>query len=119
MFIRFVGLYMVAMGTLILFMPKCFGKIADFFMKGKRIYLAGSLRLVLGLIFVVTAWQSRQIAVIYWLGVLTIIGGALLLVFSKDTINGMVSWLDNRQAGFIRLWGIAAAAIGALIIYSA
>ncbi|MDD5691748.1 MAG: hypothetical protein PHP10_01065 [Candidatus Omnitrophica bacterium] len=118
-FIRIVGIYMAVMGALILLVPKCFGKIVDFFMIGKRIYLAGFLRLALGFIFVVTAWQSRQTVFIYSLGVLIIMGGTLLFAFRKDTIKAMVSWLDSRPAGFIRFWGVAAAAFGALIIYSA
>jgi len=118
-FIKIVGLYMAVMGAFILFMPKYFGKIVDFFMKGKRIYLAGFLRLVLGFIFVVTAWQSRIVELIYSLGVLIIMGGTLLFALRKDTIKSVVNWLDNRPAGFIRLWGVAAAAFGALIIYSA
>jgi len=117
--IKIVGIYMAMMGILILLMPKCFGRIVDFFMKGRRIYLAGFLRLALGFIFVVTAWQSRQTTLIYSLGVLIIMGGTLLFALRKDTIKSMVSWLDNRPAGFIRLWGVAAAAFGALIIYSA
>lgn len=118
-FIRIVGIYMAVMGALILLVPKCFAKIVDFFMIGKRIYLAGFLRLVLGLIFVVTAWQSRETALIYSLGVLIIIGGTLLFALRKETIKTMVSWLDSSPAGFIRFWGMAAMAFGALILYSA
>ena len=119
MLIKIVGIYMAVMGVLILFKPKSFLKIVDFFMKGRRIYIAGFLRLVLGFIFVVTAWQSKQTVVIYSLGVLVIMGGTLFFALRKDTINAIASWLDNRPAGLTRLWGIAAAAFGALIIYSA
>jgi uncharacterized protein YjeT (DUF2065 family) len=119
MFIKIVGIYMALAGAFILLRPRSFTKIVDFFMKGRRIYIAGFLRLILGFIFVVTAWQSRQTVLIYSLGVLIIMGGTLLFAFRKDTIKAMVRWLDNRSAGFIRLWGVAAAAFGALIIYSA
>ncbi|MDD4940121.1 MAG: hypothetical protein PHI60_08220 [Candidatus Omnitrophica bacterium] len=119
MLIKIVGIYMALMGAFILFIPRCFVKIVDFFMKGRRIYIAGLLRLILGFIFVITAWQSRQTTLIYSLGVLIIMGGTLLFALRKDTIKAMVGWLDNRPAGFIRLWGVAAAAFGALIIYSA
>lgn len=118
MFIKIVGIYMAVMGGLILLRPKSFVKIVDFFMKGKRIYIAGLLRLALGFIFVATAWESRQTALIYSLGVLIIMGGTLLFALRKDTISSIVGWLDNRPAGFTRLWGIAAALFGALIIYS-
>lgn len=119
MLIKIVGTYLALVGLFILLKPRGFGKIVNFFMKGRRIYLVGFLRLVLGFIFVVTAWQSRLPGLVYSLGVLIIISGTLLFALQKDTINEMADWLDSSPASFTRLWGVAAALFGSLIIYSA
>ena len=94
-------------------------KLSDFFGKGKRIYLAGIIRLALGIIFLLAASTCRWSKVVAVIGILTLLGGILIFVLGPKRINAMIAWFNQKSPVVLRLMSILVIAIGILIISSA
>jgi len=116
--IKIIGIYLMAIGCVIILRPKAHKKIFDFFRHGKRIYLAGALRILFGALLLSVAPQSRLEAFLTILGVLSLVGGILIFLLKQAKLYAMMDWFEKRPAGFTRLWGIVAVVIGALFVYS-
>lgn len=116
--VKLIGTYFVSIGIAIILNPKIITRFITFFAKGQRIYLAGILRFVIGAILLLAASQCRLVGVVVTLGVLTLSGGILIFVMGIKRVRAMLSWWQGRPAFFIRLLGLLALAIGALLIYS-
>lgn len=113
-----IGVYMIVIGNIILFDPKVFNRVIAFFMHGKKIYMAGILRILLGAIFLLAAPDSRLKGVLITLGILVFAGGLLIFVLGEKRIRTMVSWIEKKPPVFARVWGIIAIGMGVLIISS-
>lgn len=116
--IKLIGIYLIAIGVVVLFTPKAYNKILKFFRKEKRVYIAGILRIFLGILFLSAAQQSRLKIFLVVIGILTVIGGILIFVPKQKKLQEMIDWFDKIPSIFIRLWGIVAIILGALLIYS-
>lgn len=118
MLARFIGLVIIAMGTVITLNPNVFKAMINFWRQGKKIYIAGVVRLTFGIIFLLAAPECRLPGVVSILGVLMIIGGIIIFVIGPQRIQTIFGWWEKRPPLFMRLMGLIALAIGALILYS-
>ena len=118
MLAKIMSVVIVAMGTSIFLNPKVFKYMINFWKKGKNIYIAGIIRLVFGTILLLVASVCRLAGVISVFGVLVIIGGVIIFVLKISKIHEMFNWWEKRDPMVLRLMGIVAIAIGALLLYS-
>jgi uncharacterized protein YjeT (DUF2065 family) len=116
--LKFIGLYVVVMGIIFLLGPNMLKKLVSSWVRGKRLYLIGVLRLVIGAIFLMTAARCRLPGMIKILGILIIIKGILVFVIGKERIKTIISWWQKSSLSFIRIMGLIAIVFGWLIIYS-
>lgn len=117
--VKFIGIFIVSMGITILLSPSTMKKIIIFWKQGKRLYAAGILRLLIGIILLLAASQCRLVGVVVWLGILTLIGGIIIFALGLQKIKSFLDWWSKKPPLLLRLWGVIALAIGALLIYSA
>ena len=106
-------------GILFLVRPDFLKPVLQFFRKGKRLYLVSLVRIILAVIFFLAAQQCRIPWVIILFGVIMLISGILGFVMKLETAKDMLSWWEEKSPTTIRIIGLIALAIGAIIIYSA
>ncbi|MFA5410400.1 MAG: hypothetical protein WC321_00870 [Candidatus Omnitrophota bacterium] len=116
--VRLVGVYLMAAGIIILLWPKAYNRILNFFRQGRRIYIAGILRILFGVLLLSSAAESRLKIFLMVLGVLAIIGGSLIFILKPAKLQAAINWFDKKSPVFIRLWGGVALALGAILVYS-
>ncbi len=117
--IKIVGMVFVVMAVVCLLKPDVMKRIMDFFKKGKRIYFAGLVRLVLAVVFLLSARECRQFWVIFAFGILFLISGLLIFMIGAEKLRPMFGWFQNKSAAFLRVMAAIVLAVGAVIIYSA
>jgi len=117
--IKIIGSVLVLLAVLYLIKPDVTKGLIGFFKEGKRLYLAGLLRLVLAVIFLLAASQCYVPAVIIVLGILFLLGGLLIFVLGPGKLRPMLEWWQRQSPLLLRIIGLITLAIGALIIYAA
>lgn len=117
--VKIIGIVITVMGIAILLQPKVARMMMGFWRQGKKIYLAGGIRIILGVIFLSSACQARLPQVISALGVLMLIGGLLIFILGPKKTGAVFEWWDKKPQYLLRLLSLLILAFGALIIYSA
>jgi len=117
--IKIIGVVLVLLAVLYLIKPDVTKGIIGFFKKGKRLYLAGLLRLAFAVIFLLAASQCYIPAVIIVLGILFLLGGLLIFVLGPEKLRPMLEWWQRQSPILLRILGLITLAVGALIIYAA
>ena len=98
--------------------PKIAKSLMAYFQKGNRIYLAGAIRILFGVVLLLAAPDCRLILVIYALGLLIAIAGCLIFIIKPEKIKAMLNKMSAKPDSFVRMLMIMAIAVGALILYS-
>ena len=117
--IRSLGIVIVVVGIVYLLRPDVMKWLLEFFKKGKRIYLAGLLRLALAVIFLLGARECDITWVIVVFGILFLMGGVLIFILGPEKLRRILDWYQKQSVLFLRVLAVIALAIGAVIIYSA
>ena len=118
-FIFIVGLVILLFGVAILIKPLSTKKIFYFIAKGRRIYIVGILRIALGVLFLIGALSCSIPWLIILIGILSCASGLAIFIMKFERIKAIMNWFDQKSLFFIRLMGIIALLIGALIAYAA
>ncbi len=116
--VKLIGIVIVVMGITFLLSPKKLKHFMAFLGQGKRLYGVGILRLLFGVILLLAASQCRLVGVILTLGILILIGGILIFVLGLERVKSMLNWWNKRSPLILRLMGLIALALGALLLYS-
>lgn len=114
-----IGIVFIAIAIVFLLRPDVMKWLMEFFKKGKRIYLAGLLRFVLGVIFLLGARDCDSKPIIAALGILFLISALLIFTLRLERLKSMINWYQKQSALLLRVMAIFTLAIGAIIIYSA
>jgi len=117
--VKLVGIVTVVMGIIFLLSPKTMRQFMLLWEKGKRLYIGCALRILIGIIFLLAASQSKLIGVIVTLGIVLIISGGSILILGLDRVKTMLKWWYGRSLLVLRLIALLAIVVGALILYSA
>jgi len=117
--VKIVGIVFIAAGILYILKPDVLKRLIEFFKKGPRMYVAGLIRFALAVVFLVGAGDCREKWVIAGFGIIFLISGLLVLMLGPRRLRGMLEWFQKQPAMLIRIVGVIALAIGAVIAYSA
>ena len=117
--ILILGILIGSVGIVFLLRPDITKLLLKFFKKGKRIYLAGLLRLALAVIFLLGAHECDITWVIVVFGILFLISGLLIFTLGPEKIRRMFDWYEKQPILLLRVMSLITLAIGAIIIYSA
>ena len=116
--VRIIGVIITVMGIIILLSPKIMKQLIAFFEQGKRLYLAGVLRILFGIVFLLVATQCRLVGVIVVLGILFLIGGILIFTLGLEKSKSILKWWERKSPLVFRLVSLIPIFIGVLILYS-
>lgn len=117
--VKIIGVIIVAFAIVLLVRPDVMKSLMAFFSKGKRLYAAGLVRLVLGVIFLLAARECDITWLIAAFGVLFLIAGLLIFALGPEKLRGILTWSQKQPSLLLRAFAVIALAIGAVIIYAA
>ena len=117
--IKIIGIVFVCFAIVFLLKPAVMNYLMEFFKKGQRIYLAGLVRLVLAVVFLLGARECDITWVIVVFGILFLISGLLIFMLGPKKCKSMIDWYQKQSVLLLRVFAVIALAIGAIIIYSA
>ena len=116
--VRLVGMILVAIGIVFLLSPKRMRQWMVSCEKGVRPYMMGALRILVGILFLLVAPQSRVVWVIVTIGILALLGGITIFIIGLERFKSMLRWWHGRPLLFLRLIALLAIGFGMLILYS-
>jgi len=117
--IKIIGIVVIVIGIAYLVKPGIMKWLLDFFKKGPRIYIAGLLRFVLGVVFLLAATKCSRPVIIGVLGVLFLLGGFLIFILGPKRITPILEWWQKQPEWVMRALALLTGAFGVLIIYAA
>lgn len=117
--VEIIGIVIVCKGIFFLIKPNALKRLMAFAGQGRRLYVAGFLRLLIGGALLFAASQCKLPEVIIVLGILFLAGGIAIFAIPIEKIKFMVDWFNKKSLLALRFLGLAPLAIGVLLIYSA
>jgi len=117
--VKLIGIFMVCVGIANILNPNLMKRMISFWRQGKRLYAGGLLRVLFGLVFLLSATQARIPWVIYIFGVFILLGAMFIFILGLEKAREMLGWWDKKAKSVLRLIAFLVLAIGALVIYSA
>jgi hypothetical protein len=117
--VKVMGIFAASMGLMIIINPEVTKGVIAYWQRGTNIYAVGLLRVILGVVFLLSVPHARNWEAIFGLGVILLLSALLLFALGLGKAKEILDWWGKRPHYFLRLMGILACAIGVLIIYSA
>ncbi len=115
---KLIGVFIGVVGVIFILNPKSLKQFVAFMKQGKRIYAAGVLRLLFGIILLQAASRCQSVMIITLLGILFIIAGVLIFAFPLQKIKTRLDALSAKPLLTLRLVSFIPLIIGLLILYS-
>jgi uncharacterized protein YjeT (DUF2065 family) len=117
--VRIIGAVISLAGLTFLIRPAPMKKFISYMKEANRIYVIGVLRLVFGAVFILAAPQAGCGAMIMVIGILMVIGGALIFALGRDRVKAVMERYLNMPDSSMRLFAIVPVLLGILILFSA
>lgn len=117
-FVVIVGILKIACCLITLVVPNFLRKAVGFVSIGSRLYLVGFLRLVLGVLLLILAYQVRLWGYVVTIGLLASASGLSIFFLALKRTKKLLQRLVNQSNLVLRLLAILAIAIWAVLIYS-
>ena len=112
------GLLMLAMSVMALLAPE---KVVETLLRWpakQRFFFAFGMRLVLGIIFLLGASETRFPTFISIIGTIVIIAAIALLLLGRRKVDALIEWWLHRTPAFMRIWALVGVVLSALIFYA-
>jgi len=106
------ALVIAGLGVLGLAAPETFLIAMQFFQSSQRIYIAAALRVLIGIVFIAAASDSRWPRVMRFAGGLLVLLGLLTPVSTHPIPSVTWGWWPGN---FVRPWALSTLALGALV----
>lgn len=116
-FVCVVGALTAASAVTVLFKPDWMKKAIGFMQKGRLVYLVIGFKNTAGIIFLIFARECRWTIFVIVIGVLMISGTTLFCMLPLEKIKAYLNWWLGRPAWMYRVWAVAAALFGGLLIW--
>jgi len=113
-----IGLLFVCTGVLGLSAPDLLLATIKRYQTTDMTYVAAGARIVIGLVFLFAARDSRLPNFLRIVGTLILIGGLATVVLGLRGPAILVEWWDVFGAPYLREWCAVAVAVGAIVIYA-
>ncbi len=113
-----VGIFIIGICMTYFVFPRLIEDLINWVGEKRNLLYMVATRLVVGIILVAGADTTRYPTAVWWLGILFVAAGLLLLLFPADTIKRITAaWLD-RSTRVIRAWVMIPLAIGIFVVAS-
>ena len=113
-----IGILIGLCGVVALIRPDFYRKALKFFMHGKLVYIAAGLRIVLGVVFLISALSCSIPWIIIIFGILFLAAGITMFAVKLEKLKNMLDWFGQRSPLAIRLFAVIALVIAGIILYA-
>ncbi len=117
--IKAIGLIFVLIGIVYMSQPVIIRKLLDFFAKGKRLYIAALVRLILAVVFFVGARECGISWLIFVFGVIFLISGLIIVAMGPVKLKPVLEWYQQQSTLVLRIIAAVPIIVGGIIIYAA
>lgn len=114
---KLIGVAIILLGVSILFLPDTFKKMVRFWKEGSRIYGAGAVRVIFGLVFFLAAPSSHLPGGAVAAGFLFVLAGAIVFMAGIEKIKALLTIWEEMPPMVCRLIGLIASVFGTLLLY--
>ena len=113
-----IGALIVLEAAVLVVRPDMYKKFVKFLTRDKLLYIPAAVAIVVGIVFLIFARECSIPWLIIVFGLIAAIKGVSIFVVKLDTLKETLNWLSERSNLSLRLLGILALVIGALILYA-
>ena len=113
-----IGLLMAIAGCVCFLCPNNLRRITASCQKAKRLYTAGIIRTICGIIFILASSASKSVMIVRTAGALILLNGMLIFALGPRRIKPAVDWIRKKPDIFLRLFSLIFMAVGILLIQS-
>ena len=113
-----IGALIVFEAVVLLIRPDLYRKAVKLLARGRLMYIPAALVIVFGVIFLVYARACNIPWLIIVFGLIMLTKGIWLFATKIDNVRATMQWLQKRGDTTLRILGILALAIGAVILYA-
>jgi len=113
-----IGALIVFEAVVLLIRPDYYRKLVKLLARGRLMYIPAVLAIVFGVIFLVYARACNIPWLIVVFGLIMLTKGIWLFAVKIDNVRATMQWLQERSDTMLRILGILALAIGAVILYA-
>ena len=117
--VSWVGWLIAAMGVGLMVSPTAFRWVANKFVEQGWLYIAVTIRVVIGVLFILAAPETAYPDAIYALGVLFIIAGVFLIFLGKKRLAQILAWWMQHTDKVLRFGALLVVVFGLTIIFLA
>lgn len=114
----FIGALICAGGIAATMKPNGIKRVIDFIAVGRRFWPIASIKVVIGVLFLVVAQGCRLPWVIGTLGGLLAGGSLLAMTMDPASIQKLMQWEQKQPLWVYRAWGVLAVLVGGVILYA-
>ena len=115
---KLLGLIISGIGIAMLIEPALLPRIVDFCLNEKRVHGTGVFKIVIGLIFIISAQGTNLPEFIGILGLLQLISGVFAVLFGVNKAYTIIKWWEIRPVLIKRLFAFLYFFIGAVIVFN-
>lgn len=113
-----LGYLAIILCLAILTSPQLLRKIIDFFSVGSRLYLAGLVRIALGVMLLILASQSRLWGYVVIMGLIATAAGVSIFFFALRRTKKLMVRLQHQSNLTLRIYAIVGLVLWAVLVYA-
>lgn len=117
--LKVIGILILIFGVICAVRPKTIRDIIEFAKVGKRAYIGGVLRLIIGALLLITVRSAEIPWIPAFIGALIIVSGVLVITLGMQRVHSILDWFQKLPDSRLRIPPVVAAIIGSLLIYAA
>lgn len=112
------GLFMLVMSVVAMLGPRKFVAALTRCSVNARFFLVIGIRLLLGIILLFGASQTRFPTFVSVIGGILVAAAVILFLLGRAKVDAMVQWWFYRTSTFMRAWALVGVVLGAVILYA-
>lgn len=117
--VKIVGVIFICIGLLFLSKPGAVRALTEFFAQGKRLYSSGVIRLVVAVLFLLSATKCTHPWIVGVFGIAFLLGGLTIFLAGPAKLTPVLTWFMGRSPVWSRIAGGVILVLGGVIVYAA
>ena len=117
--VKLIGILFLGVGIVFFLKPSQIKKVMELVKVGKRVYIAGVGRIVVGGFLLLSTSHVTLPWIAGVIGAIILTSGVLCFVLSLSKIHQFIDWIYNKSDNVHRIAACVAGIFGVLLIYAA
>ena len=111
------GLFMLGMSIAVLAAPERLKRMLRVFLEKQALGLAAGIRIVVGILFLMAASDTRAPSFITAMGILFLLAGVAIPFIGSARIERLATWWLEKPDWVLRAWAVAAGTLGGVFVW--